>query len=90
MSDSYSSRYGNKPSTDRVDISGQNDVNPYSSPEDYTWRWVRGKQGNPALTITLKNLLHYTKHAVTVRAMNEVGAGPMAVPVMVTTREAGM
>ena len=72
-----------------------NEFDQYTRAEEYVWRWVRsssGGSGSNALgpySTTLKNLQHYTKYSVSVRAVNEVGTGPMAVPISVTTREAG-
>ncbi|KAK7073926.1 hypothetical protein SK128_017781 [Halocaridina rubra] len=50
---------------------------------DYQWRNV--KKGE--LTTEITGLRHYTLYAVTVRAVNQVGAGPPAPPYSVTTSQ---
>ncbi|XP_071538976.1 cell adhesion molecule Dscam2-like isoform X2 [Panulirus ornatus] len=50
---------------------------------DQRWRSVRGG----ALTAEITGLKHYTAYSVTVRAINQVGAGPPAQPVTVTTSQ---
>ncbi|KAF2351009.1 Fibronectin type III [Trinorchestia longiramus] len=64
-----------------------------SDSNEFSWRSFRPRDSEPdlqepSLTLTLRGLKHYTKYALTVRAVNEVGPGPMARPVTVTTSEA--
>lgn len=53
--------------------------------EEYRWKSVRGV----ALTAKVEGLRHYTTYRVTVRAVNQVGSGPPAQPVTVTTTQGG-
>lgn len=53
--------------------------------EEYRWKSVRGG----ALTAKLEGLRHYTTYSVTVRAVNQVGSGPPAQVVTVTTTQGG-
>ncbi|XP_047494788.1 Down syndrome cell adhesion molecule-like protein Dscam2 [Penaeus chinensis] len=50
---------------------------------EYRWRSVRGG----AMAAEIGSLRHYTAYSVTVRAINQVGAGPPAHPVTVTTSQ---
>nr|XP_045620714.1 Down syndrome cell adhesion molecule-like protein Dscam2 [Procambarus clarkii] len=50
---------------------------------EYRWRSARGG----AMTAEIMALKHYTAYRVTVRAVNQVGAGPPAQPVIVTTSQ---
>ncbi|XP_063870457.1 cell adhesion molecule Dscam1-like isoform X1 [Scylla paramamosain] len=50
---------------------------------EYRWKSVRGG----AMTAKVEGLRHYTAYSVTVRAVNQVGSGPPAQPVTVTTAQ---
>ena len=53
---------------------------------EYRWKSVRGG----TMTAKVEGLRHYTAYSVTVRAVNQVGSGPPAQPVTVTTAQGGM
>ncbi|GLH10491.1 Protein sidekick [Gryllus bimaculatus] len=66
---------------------GYREDSPIGQQQQQQVRTVRGRH---RLEVTLTGLHHYTRYEITVRAFNQVGAGPASPPQIVTTLEGGL